>query len=564
MTIQPCKAGRLSIMLLFLLLASTTIGLAEDLVGGLPPEQALAAGERMYRDGILPSGEPMQALVQGDIPVDGSMFTCQNCHLRSGLGTAEGTIISLPTNGGKLFRTLHRGAEIETNPPRSKLSGTFQSQDIRPTYTLQSLADAIWTGVTPNGREMNRAMPRYHLDDPDMDILVYYLKQLSTDFSPGVDAKTLYFATVITDEVPEIDRQAMLGTLQAYMRDHNSQSRHDERRARRGPFYHQDRFTSYRRFDLSVWELHGPPQTWEKQLRDYQKQRPVFALLGGISTRDWTPIARFCNRQQLPCLFPVTERPGQDPQNWYTLYFSRGLIGEAETAARYLADQKSGSPPPVLVTSDSERSQVMGDAFLRQWQEIGGPPVRRLELPTGTRARQQFWKTTISETAQGPLVLWLQREELQELFDLPQGGAADLLLSWRLLGRQQDIPQPWRQRLSLTYPYRLPKQLNSRLSFVRSWLKLKHLPVTNIEIQAQMYFLGWLLTGSSRMMGDDFYRDYFLDVIDMMNDEVYAIATVPRVSFGAGQRFAVKGCYVVRMEEKDPQDLVPLTPWVVY
>ena len=34
-------------------------------------EEMLLLGERMYREGILPNGEPMQAMVAADVPVDG-------------------------------------------------------------------------------------------------------------------------------------------------------------------------------------------------------------------------------------------------------------------------------------------------------------------------------------------------------------------------------------------------------------------------------------------------------------------------------------------------------------
>ncbi len=64
------------------------------------------------------------------------------------------------------------------------------------------------------------------------------------------------------------------------------------------------------------------------------------------------------------------------------------------------------------------------------------------------------------------------------------------------------------------------------------------------------------------MMSTDFYRDYLLDVIDMMNDEVYALAVYPRMSFGPGQRYGVKGCYVCRPAPGGK--LADCSPWVIH
>ena len=73
-----------------------------------------------------------------------------------------------------------------------------------------------------------------------------------------------------------------------------------------------------------------------------------------------------------------------------------------------------------------------------------------------------------------------------------------------------------------------------------------------------------MMTSVLRMMGDDFYRDYFLDVIDMMNDETYAIVNYPRVSFGLAQRYAPKGCFLVRIQDNGSLKLSTISPWVIH
>jgi hypothetical protein len=66
------------------------------------------------------------------------------------------------------------------------------------------------------------------------------------------------------------------------------------------------------------------------------------------------------------------------------------------------------------------------------------------------------------------------------------------------------------------------------------------------------------------MMKSDFYRDYLLDVIDMMNFQTYTIAAYPRLSFGQGQRYASKGCYVVQLDEGSAPPLLPRSEWVTH
>jgi hypothetical protein len=51
------------------------------------------------------------------------------------------------------------------------------------------------------------------------------------------------------------------------------------------------------------------------------------------------------------------------------------------------------------------------------------------------------------------------------------------------------------------------------------------------------------------MMGSDSYRDYFLDLFDMLPDLQGRQQVYSRLSFGPGQRYATKGCSIVQYSE---------------
>ena len=552
----------------FFLLVNLPVGFAaETTIGGYSPEQAMRFGEQMYRRGLLPSGEPMRAYVQGDIPVDGTMFSCESCHLRSGLGSAEGTIITLPTNGGKLFKPLHRGAEIDVKPDRSKLAAPFQSQDIRPGYTEEKLRDVIWAGVDAGGRELSETMPRFELDTDNMDIMVHYLKNLSTDYSPGVDDQTLTFATVITDDVSPADRQALLDVLQAYFKDRNSQNRHEELRSRRGPFYKQDRYTAYRKLELRVWDLSGPPESWSTQLEAYYQEKPVFALLGGISNQSWEPIHDFSERNRLPTLLPQTPFPVLNKAGWYTLYFSKGYYQEGEAAARFLHPDRNSQPPEVVqVVRAQSSSLALSQGFAETWRGIGHSTPPTVTIEKEGAVSKSDWKALADEYPGATLLLWLPSDDLLHVRQLEQEKSTTrLIFSSSLLSNSfSTIPEELRDISLITYPYRLPKDMEPRKGFVKKWLEIRKIPETNLSIQSKAFFINWMMTGVLRMMGDDFYRDYFFDVVDMMNDETYAIVNYPRLSFGPAQRYASKGCYLTMPGPGIAAELVPRSSWVIH
>jgi hypothetical protein len=258
---------RIAVALIALAVAFGTEGCTVD-----TPE---AQGRRLYREGILPSGQPVAALVAGDVPVHGPQLTCLGCHRRSGMGTTEGTANVPPIAGPLLF--------APGGGPHP-----------RPAYTDETLARAIREGVDPAGRRLDPLMPRYHLGDADVRALAAYLRTLSARMAPGVTQETIRFATVVADDAPPAARDAMLDVLERFFAEKNAGTRQESRRARGQPTDAANR--GYRRWLLSRWRLQGAPATWTAQLEEQYQREPVFAVLSGLAAGSWRPVHDFCER----------------------------------------------------------------------------------------------------------------------------------------------------------------------------------------------------------------------------------------------------------------------------
>jgi hypothetical protein len=539
-------------------------------------DTAIDYGERMYREGVLPSGEPMQAIVMGDIPVDGRMFTCDDCHQRSGLGSVEGTIVTWPTNGKELYQPRRRtgayrpGKKVENGDGHGSLPEYYQVEDVRAAYTDNSLAKALRFGVDPNGRIFDPAIPKFFLDKKDMEIMVLYLKNLSAEISPGVDDTTLHLATVIGSQVPEKEKQAMLSVLQHHIDAHNSQNRHQERRAEWGPFYRAEMNRAYRRLDLSVWQLQGPEESWRDQLEEYYQKRPVFALIGGISKGNWQPIHTFSEQRRIPCVFPVTDLPVVSDTDWYTLYFSKGYYQEGESAAKYVRSIMGVKKEMdvVQVYRKNREGAALAEGFRRTWKKMGGATPREVVLEADELEPEELFQgqdSAFSDTA--VLLLWLGDEDEKLIGRIVEKVDSRTMLfssATLLEDNYSVIPDKFRDAVHITYPYILPDGWKKRSFIVNRWLDTKKIPLTSLTTQAKMYFLGWMLPGAIKSMRSEFFREYFVESFDMMTDQDYAIAAYPRLTFGPGQRYASKGCYIVKLSKGLNPALIPLNDWVTY
>lgn len=511
-----------------------------------------SAGEALYRQGVLPSGQPVEAVRSDGPSLRGSDAACISCHRRSGLGWTEGKLAIPPVAGPYLF--VPRGKSL------AELGVPFvdTAHVIHEPYTDETLARAIRDGVSSDGRPLNYLMPHYRLDAGAMSALIGYLKGMSVKPAPGVTPEVLHFATIITPDADPVKRRGMLAVINQYFLDRNNAAA----RTKAPTLYssHTTMFRVERRWQLHVWELSGAPATWAKQLREHLAAQPVFAVLSGLAGSDWEPVEKFCEQQGLPCLFPNVEAPAGSDTDFYTVYFSRGALLEAGIIARQLTDAAAQPKRVIQIFRSGDVGAAAAHALASARPGAGAPVVNRVLKPRGSPEELASALREVGST--DALVLWLRPEDLRALGGVTPG-TGNVWVSGELGGLEQaPLPPEWRRVARLTYPVDLPGQRVVRVDYALSWFRLRRIPLLAERVQVDTYLALGLAAETLNHMVDAFVRDYFIERIDMLLDHRALTGYYPRLSLAPGQRFASKGAYVVHFTEAQGTHVAPLGGWI--
>ncbi|HVT18856.1 MAG TPA: SCO family protein [Thermoanaerobaculia bacterium] len=547
---------------------------------------AVERGRRIYRDGVLPSGRPLRGLAQGDVPVAGARLACVSCHRPSGFGGVEGGTLVPPVTGPALFS----GAP----PSAGELLGKLYQEELsqaswsrlraareRPAYTAASLAAALRRGSDPEGRALDPLMPRYELDGPDLDDLIAYLRTLSAAPAPGVDAAAIHFAVVVAPDVDAGRKRAMLDVAEAFFRYRNAETRHLLDRPAVSPGFRADLRQAWRQWVLHVWQLEGPPASWAAQLARSYGERPVFALLSGLGAGEWRPVHEFCERTAVPCVFPNVDLPVAAPPGAWTLYLSAGLTLEARALGRHLAASASEGRPARIVQLFRDQPPGRVPAAALREELRGAKGVRLDDLVVGgagaaggaggARAGADL-RPPAGLLAGGPgaptaLVLWLDRADLAALAPavaVAASGAARLYLSYSLLGEELPaLPPALRDRTFLTFRYALPGNLAPQGWRSRAWLRSRGVASGHERIELDTLFTLAAADDALGRMAGRFSREYFVETLEREAERDANPGVFPRLGLGAGQRFASKGCYIVKPAAGALGGLAAASDWIV-
>lgn len=520
-----------------------------------PNPQLIEQGKRIYRDGILSDGSQLRAS-QGSLSLSGAEAACVRCHRRSGFGGSEGRRFARPLVGKYLF------SEPDHSSIASRVPHELQNRRLAA-YTTPTLVRALSEGIDSTDRPLDPLMPRYKFNAQDVDALNAYFISLSAHISPGVDDKTAHFATIVTDEVPPEKSAAMLDMLNIFVADKNAGTRIEDGRKRVGRDY-IDR--AYRKWELHVWQLSGPADSWPAQLEDYYRHQPVFAVISGISTQNWAPIHAFCERMEMPCVYPNTVFPVASRADVYPIYFSRGMALEADVLAKFLTEgsAKKTNAKIVQIFRKDGAGSLAAQTLRAALAGRSGVELKDIIVESEEGAAIDALKQAITTEKATVLVNWLQGKQLQATMQSESvtKQVESIYLSASLLENRWDfVPEALRNKTFLLYPHEPPAARESRMARSRVWFKAKNIALSDETIQANTYFAASITGDAFGQLTENFYRDYLIERIEHMSALALTPTVFPRLTLGPGQRFASKGAYVMRLNASS--SLVPVSEWLV-
>ena len=535
------------VVLLLLLIGS---GLSTPAQSTIPAEEAtlsqeelIEAGKQIYLHGSLPGGASITAMVRKDVALQGSQYACANCHRRSGIGSSEGGDLVPPVIGPSIFAP--RVAELHAQYP---LGGMHN--ETRPAYTTETLGRALREGIDPAGRLLSPLMPRFVLNDNEVVALSSYLASLTVALPPGINAREIHFATIATPG-DDAARAAMLDVFTTFFRVKNAGTRSELKRAQYAPFQKQWAYESYRLWKLHVWDLKGPEQNWPDQLKAFYAKQPVFAVIGGVGNGNWLPVHRFCEKQELPCILPQIALPPEHADNdFYSVYFSHGVELEAMTLGNILSATYQAPRTVVQVLRDTPEAHAAADTLRHAMAAQGNITLKDVVLKEGQTTSVEFWSRLAADYNHSPWVLWLGDGDLKSLDSSAAAQPSAIYLSATLQGDITTLQQhPLHQRFTLLSPYQPPGSEHNTPRF-SSWAHLRKLPVSNLHIQSSSFLAVTLAGESLKHMHGNFSREYFIERMEHMMDNMINPSLYPRLSLAPGQRFASKGCYVWEMDKR--------------
>ncbi len=515
------------------------------------PYPASEEGTSLYVSGRRSDGTPLNARLADGSIVNGSQLPCAGCHQKSGLGSSEGGVTAPPVTWSAL-----------TQPRQSQQRDPYRSRSrigqARPPYDADLFARAIREGRDSAGRTLESSMPRYELSTQDTDELIKHLQALSQHGAPGVTDHEIHLATVLGPNVSAENAAAIERVLVAFAKGKNSESRNESGRSRQGPYYQDTLNKSFRRWNLHVWRVTGPPSQWSEQLASHYARQPVFAIMSGRLESTAEPLDTFCRAERIPCVMPQTSIVPKETTGGYTLWLSSGAALEANLLIAHLRarpDRYSGNSKIVVEFQSTDvafrsaaarYAEVLDEAGFTNTtlfaQPAGGARVdsssKSAEQPEGGIETESA--STALPSSAAVVVALVEPQRFDDARRTASDLDADLFVSGTSYGSDLVGEIPESERAWMIHPFKARDRVGPMIRRATAWLGRRDLPKPHTRAQLDTYLAALVTADALKHMRTNFSRDYFMERIEHGLDNLVYHSVYPRLSLGPGQRVSSK------------------------
>jgi hypothetical protein len=208
----------------------------------------------------------------------------------------------------------------------------------------------------------------------------------------------------------------------------------------------------------------------------------------------------------------------------------------------------------VYVETDSGR--VPADALRRSLHERDVVDLH--ERVIHGKLTAAFWKGLLEEEVgkkdnrPSVFVLWIRDADLAALARarVRADGVRQIYLSSTLLdGAQPRLPESFRGKTFVTFPFTLPDARMPHAYRARAWLRSRGVVQAYDHLQLNTWFTLAVADHALVNLAGNFSRDYFVESVERETEGTPNPGVFPRLSLGPGQRFASKGSYIVKVSE---------------
>jgi len=251
-------------------------------------------------------------------------------------------------------------------------------------------------------------------------------------------------------------------------------------------------------------------------------------------------VHRFCEAVSLPCIFPNVDLPVVSETDVYSLYYSRGVLLEADLLASRLETLDARAQRVVQVYRADDVGRAAAEALQRKLSKSG---IQTVERPlTRPRALAAVLQSVRPGDA---VVLWLRPDDIAALPLMPPRGSRVFMSG--VMGGLDAAPLPgaWRAAIRMTYPVELPEKRTVVVDYALGWLAHKGIPVRDERVQIDTYVACSISFEALNRMSGSFSPDYLVERLENTLDHDIVTGYYPRLSMAPKERFASKGGYIV-------------------